>query len=239
MASGYATLADEGVHVDPTPIRLVRDAYGATILDDRFPQETEVVSAGTAYVMTSMLESVINEGTGYPNAQIGRPAAGKTGTTSDYRDAWFVGYTPDLVAAVWLGNDDYTRMNESYGGNIPARTWARFMRAALVNVAKHDFTVPAAEVHKLALCGSAKRSEYYVAGTEPSTGCAYGTGAAESGATAATDSVPTAAPVAAVRPEPAARPAKPAAAPPAAAHAKITTVELETPEPASAEKGGH
>jgi penicillin-binding protein 1A len=245
MASGYATLADEGVHVDPTAIRLVKDTYGATILDDRFPQETEVVSAGTAYVMSSMLQSVINEGTGYPNAQIGRPAAGKTGTTSDYRDAWFVGYTPDLVAAVWLGNDDYTRMNESYGGNIPARTWARFMRAALVNVAKHDFAVPSTEVHKVALCGSSKRSEYYVAGTEPSSGCAYGTGAAEYSATAApapAAAVPvaTAAPVAAVRPEPPARRAKPAAAPPPAAErAKITTVEFGTPEPASAEKGGH
>ena len=81
--------------------------------------------------MTSMLESVIKEGTGYPNADIGRPAAGKTGTTSSFRDAWFVGYTPDLVAAVWIGNDDYTRMNESYGGNIPARIWARFMKRAL------------------------------------------------------------------------------------------------------------
>ena len=61
--------------------------------------------------MTSMLEDVITHGTGYPNAVIGRPAAGKTGTTSNFRDAWFVGYTPDLVTAVWLGNDDYTRMN--------------------------------------------------------------------------------------------------------------------------------
>ena len=79
--------------------------------------------------MTSIFEDVIQHGTGYPNAIIGRPAAGKTGTTSDFRDAWFVGYTPDLVAAVWIGNDDYTPMNESYGGNIPARIWARFMKA--------------------------------------------------------------------------------------------------------------
>jgi penicillin-binding protein 1A len=155
MASGYSTLADEGVHVEPTVIRLVTDAYGATILDNRSPQETEVVSAATAGVMTSMLESVINEGTGYPNAQIGRPAAGKTGTTSDYRDAWFVGYTPDLVAAVWLGNDDYTRMNESYGGNIPARTWARFMRAALAKVPKHDFSGYAAESRGVASSSAA------------------------------------------------------------------------------------
>ncbi|HEY5348680.1 MAG TPA: PBP1A family penicillin-binding protein, partial [Candidatus Lustribacter sp.] len=97
QAAGYATLADAGIHIDPTPIRIVRDSFGTPVLDNSYPQQTEVVSAGTAYLMTSMLESVINEGTGYPNAQIGRPAAGKTGTTTDYRDAWFVGYTPDLV----------------------------------------------------------------------------------------------------------------------------------------------
>jgi penicillin-binding protein 1A len=99
------------------------------------------------------MEGVINEGTGYPNAQIGRPAAGKTGTTSDFRDAWFVGFTPDLVAAVWLGNDNYQRMNESYGGNIPARTWARFMRAALEKVPKHEFPYPSSELQKVAYCG--------------------------------------------------------------------------------------
>ncbi len=107
------------------------DPLGEMLLDNRFPPQVEVVSAGTAYVVTSMMESVINEGTGYPNAVIDRPAAGKTGTTSSYRDAWFVGFTPDLVTAVWIGNDNYSRMNESYGGNIPARIWARFMSAAL------------------------------------------------------------------------------------------------------------
>src|ERR1700686_664693 len=87
MASGFATIADQGIHIDPTPIRLVKDSLGSIILDDRFPQENEVFSAGTAYVITSMMQSVIKEGTG-TNADIGRPAAGKTGTTSDYRDAW-------------------------------------------------------------------------------------------------------------------------------------------------------
>ena len=172
QAAGYATLANQGIHIDPSVIRLVTDSLGTPVLDNRFPQETEVVSAGTAYVMTSMLESVIQEGTGYPNAEIGRPAAGKTGTTSDFRDAWFVGFTPDLVAAVWLGNDDYTPMNESYGGNIPARTWARFMKAALARVPKHDFAYPASEVRKMAYCGSGKKYEYFLEGTEPVGTCA-------------------------------------------------------------------
>jgi penicillin-binding protein 1A len=159
MASAYGTIANQGIHVDPSPIR-----------DNSYPQQTEVISAGTAYVMTSMLESVINEGTGYPNAIIGRPAAGKTGTASDYRDAWFVGFTPDLVTSVWIGNDDYHRMNESYGGNIPARIWARFMKAALAKTPKHDFLMPAGEVRRLRLCGTG-RSEVFLAGTEPAHTC--------------------------------------------------------------------
>jgi penicillin-binding protein 1A len=173
MASGFATIADQGIHVEPTSIRLVKDSLGSVIFDNRFPQEIEVFSAGTAYVVTSMMESVITEGTGYPNAEIGRPAAGKTGTTSDYRDAWFVGFTPDLVTAVWLGNDNYERMNESYGGNIPARTWARFMKAALAKVPKHDFIYPASEVKKLAYCGQPGRYEYFLAST-PTGSCASG-----------------------------------------------------------------
>ncbi len=170
QASGYSTLANQGLHVDPTPFRLVKDALGSTILDARFPQPTDVVSAGTAYIMTSIFEDVIAHGTGYPNAVIGRPAAGKTGTTSNFRDAWFVGYTPDLVAAVWLGNDDYTPMVESYGGNIPARIWARFMKAALAGMPPHEFPFPSEEIAKIAGCGSGGY-EYYLKGTEPQSGC--------------------------------------------------------------------
>jgi penicillin-binding protein 1A len=170
QATGYATLANGGVHITPSPIRLVRDSYGSPILDNTYPQQTEVVSAGVAYVMTSMLESVITEGTGYPNAIIGRPAAGKTGTTSDFRDAWFVGYTPDLVTAVWIGNDNYSRMNESFGGNIPARIWARYMKAALAGTKPRDFVLPVGEVHRVRLCSTGK-VEVFLSGTEPERTC--------------------------------------------------------------------
>jgi penicillin-binding protein 1A len=173
MASAYGTLADAGIHVDPSPIRIVRDSLGTPILDNTYPQQTEVLSAGTAYVMTSMMESVITQGTGYPNAIIGRPAAGKTGTTSDFRDAWFTGFTPDLVASVWVGNDNYHRMNESYGGDIPARIWSRFMKAALKKTPPHDFTLPAGEVRRVTLC-STGRSEVFLAGTEPAHVCGDG-----------------------------------------------------------------
>jgi penicillin-binding protein 1A len=206
QAAGFATLANAGVHIDPSPIRVVRDALGTPILDNSYPQQTEVVSAGTAYVVTSMLQSVIKEGTGYPNADIGRPAAGKTGTTSDYRDAWFVGYTPDLVAAVWIGNDDYRRMNESYGGNIPARIWARFMKAALANTPKRDFALPGGEVRKVTLC-STGRPEVFVSGTEPERVCGNGE-----------------------TPAPRAEPKKPV---PAAARDRVDVLDATPPPPAS------
>lgn len=170
QASGYATLANQGVHDIPTAFRTVRDSLGNIVLDDRFPQASEAVSAGTAYIVTTMLEGVIAHGTGYPNAVIGRPAAGKTGTTSSFRDAWFVGYTPDLVAAVWIGNDNYSRMNESYGGDIPARIWARFMKAALANVPPHDFVFPSDEVVKVAACGTGVTNVYLI-GTQPQSAC--------------------------------------------------------------------
>lgn len=171
QASGFQTLADQGIHIDPSPFRIVRDAFGSAVLDNQYPQQTEVVSAGTAYIMDTMLEDVIKHGTG-TNAEIGRPAAGKTGTTTNFRDAWFVGYTPDLVTAVWLGNDDYKKMSESYGGNIPARIWARFMRGALDKIAKHDFKFPSDEVKKVASChNSYERFDYYLVGTEPVSPC--------------------------------------------------------------------
>ena len=170
QASGYQTLADQGIHIDPTALRVVKDSLGNVVLDDQYPPADEVVSAGTAYIVTKMLEGVITHGTGYPNAIIGRPAAGKTGTTSDFRDAWFVGYTPDLVTAVWIGNDNYSRMNESYGGDIPARIWARFMKRSLANVPKHHFVFPADQVVKVPACESGG-FPYYLIGTQPTGDC--------------------------------------------------------------------
>ncbi len=195
QATGYATIANQGIHVDPSAIRLVKDSLGNIVLDDQYPQANEVVSAGTAYIITTMLEDVINHGTGYPNAIIGRPAAGKTGTTSDFRDAWFVGFTPDLVTAVWFGNDNYSRMTEAYGGGVPAMTWAHYMKAALEGVAKHDFTMPPDQVIRVAACSG--RPDYYLLGTQPSSGgCGTLNEAAQDPATdapAATDA-PTLAP---------------------------------------------
>jgi penicillin-binding protein 1A len=191
QASGYQTLADQGIHIDPTALRVVKDSIGNVVLDDQYPQQTEAISAGTAYLMTSMLQDVIIYGTG-TNANIGRPAAGKTGTTSDFRDAWFVGYTPDLVTAVWVGNDDYSKMYESFGGNIPARIWARYMRAALAKTPKHDFSFPADEVTRVASC-SGRGIEYYLTSAAPTSGCiVHSAPAAIPSAAAAASLVPAA-----------------------------------------------
>ncbi len=130
--------------------------------------------------MTTMMQGVIQEGTGYPNAIIGRPAAGKTGTTSDFRDAWFVGFVPQLAAAVWVGNDDYSKMYESYGGNVPARTWAAFMKSALKGVAVEAFAKMPPDVQQVRICSDSRRappgmggrSEYFLNGTAPLAYCA-------------------------------------------------------------------
>jgi len=92
--------------------------------------------------MTSMLEDVIAHGTGYPNAVIGRPAAGKTGTTSSFSRRLVRRLYARFGHGGLLGNDDYTPMNESYGGNIPARIWAQFMKAALAGTPPHEFAFP-------------------------------------------------------------------------------------------------
>jgi penicillin-binding protein 1A len=131
--------------------------------------------------MTTMMESVIQAGTGYPNAIIGRPAAGKTGTTSDFRDAWFVGFVPQLTAAVWVGNDDYSKMYESYGGNVPARIWAAFMKRALANEKAQDFASQPPDVQEVRVCSGQNRRalpgqggeyEYFLNGTAPLAYCA-------------------------------------------------------------------
>jgi penicillin-binding protein 1A len=224
QASGYSTLANQGLHVDPTPFRMVRDSLGSVVLDDRFPGPTDVVSAGTAYIMTSIFEDVIAHGTGYPNAVIGRPAAGKTGTTSSFRDAWFIGFTPDLVAAVWLGNDDYAPMVESYGGNIPARIWARFMKAALAGTPPHEFPYPAEEVAKVAGCGRSGY-EYYLKGTEPQSGCGSSIDAYDA------DQNSAAAAAAAELPEPTVPPAN--ATPPPLVPPPPTESPSESPSPSA------
>ena len=142
MAQAYGVLANGGIKVQPTAIVKIVDRNGQ-VVEENSIQEKRVVEEKDAAIITNMLESVINGGTG-GNAAIGRPAAGKTGTTDDSKDAWFVGYTPDLVAAVWIG-DDYgsETLHGITGGSTPAVMWGQFMSAALANTPATDFNVPA------------------------------------------------------------------------------------------------
>lgn len=138
ITSAYGTFANRGVHVEPIAIVRVLDRNGK-VKDETQPKPKTVISEESAAELTSMLMGVIDHGTG-TRAKIGRPAAGKTGTTSDYHDAWFVGYTPDLVAGVWIGNDNNTSLGGMGGGNQPAEIWAAFMKSALASTPAHNFS---------------------------------------------------------------------------------------------------
>jgi len=140
IASAYGVFANNGVHVEPSAIIKVVDRNGK-ILEQYTPNEKAVVNERSAYIITDMLRGVLTHGTGTA-ANIGRPAAGKTGTTSDYKDAWFVGYTPDLVASVWIGYDTGEYLNGITGGGTPATIWRSFMNKALAHTPARDFTRP-------------------------------------------------------------------------------------------------
>lgn len=143
MAVAYGTLANGGVKVKPVAITKIVDRNGQ-VVEENSTEEQRVVDPKYAYVITNMLESVMSGGTG-GGASIGRPAAGKTGTTDESKDAWFVGYTPDLVAAVWMG-DDYgiETLDGITGGTVPAVIWRDFMSQALnaMEIPASDSTVP-------------------------------------------------------------------------------------------------
>ena len=139
MASAYATLAAGGIYSEPMAIRRVVLANGKEDEEAGWgkPRRKRVLSDGVAYEVTQILEQNIESGTGYPNAVIGRPAAGKTGTTDNHADAWFCGYTPNLQATVWVGHPKGQIPMESVhgirvaGGTFPAEIWGEFMREAL------------------------------------------------------------------------------------------------------------
>ena len=132
MAGAYATFASTGWHSDPTIIVRVTDTTGNVLLDNT-PKPRRVLDPWAVASLNSVLQNVITGGTGTA-AQIGRPAAGKTGTTSSERDIWFVGYVPQLATAVWVGNDNYRPLGGgATGGVYVAPIWRDFMLKALKN----------------------------------------------------------------------------------------------------------
>jgi penicillin-binding protein 1A len=129
LVSAYAPFANGGAGVWAYGIDEIRESDGKVIFHRSGSGAGQVMSTELAGTINEMLSGVIGHGTGR-SAALPRPAAGKTGTTQDYRDAWFVGYTADIVAGVWLGNDDNSPTNKVTGGSLPAQTWRRFMLAA-------------------------------------------------------------------------------------------------------------
>jgi 1A family penicillin-binding protein len=138
MAGAFATFANNGWHSDTTFIVQVTDSSGNVLLDNT-PKPKLVLNSWAAASVNSALQGVINNGTARA-AQLGRPAAGKTGTTSSERDIWFVGYVPQLSVAVWMGNDNYRPMSYgATGGTIVAPVWRDFMSQALEGVPAENF----------------------------------------------------------------------------------------------------
>lgn len=132
MTGAYAHLAADGRAVTPFAITKIQTKKNKVIYEHPDKRQPIVIRADIVGMMNDLLTSVVSYGTG-TRANIGRSAAGKTGTTSDYRDAWFIGYTPDLAAGVWVGNDNNTPMKKVTGGTLPAPIWQHFMKKALAN----------------------------------------------------------------------------------------------------------
>ena len=144
MTSAYASFADQGVLRQPVYIRRVEDEHGSVLFEVK-PSAEQVISPRTAFLMTSMLSDVVNYGTAYKARQEGfkLPAAGKTGTTNDYVDAWFVGFTPHLVTGVWVGFDKpRTIISNGFAGELAVPMWARFMKQATANDKADTFKAP-------------------------------------------------------------------------------------------------
>lgn len=135
LTAVYAGFANRGVPVIPYAVEEIRTKSGKTLYERQSSGVGPAVSERAADDLTQLLSGVIDRGTG-KRARIDRPAAGKTGTSQAYRDAWFLGYTAQLTAGVWLGNDNSAPMKKVIGSEVPAEIWAAFMKAAHKGVRK-------------------------------------------------------------------------------------------------------
>jgi len=182
LTSAYAVFANRGIRNDPMFVLKVEDKNG-TVLEKNTPRPVEVLSEQTAAVLTSMLQSVIDHGTGYPARAAGftHPAAGKTGTMDEYMDAWFVGFTPSLVCGTWVGFDEKKEIGHGMtGARAALPIWTDFMIGATRGQPVEDFPVPAGSVARLVCaetgmlatdaCPSVTR-ELYSEGSEPTEYC--------------------------------------------------------------------
>ena len=175
IANAYTTLQTNGLLAEP--VMLVRVADGAgKVLEERHAAPEQVLSPAVAFLATSLMRSVVEEGTAVAVLELNRPAAGKTGTAQEFRDAWFSGYTADYVATAWVGFDDHQPIGPGEtGGKAALPLWLGFMRAAHQGLPPREFTVPEGvkqvridpRTGKLAGASVPGRAEWFLEGTEP------------------------------------------------------------------------
>jgi 1A family penicillin-binding protein len=197
LTAAYAVFANSGIRHEPVYVLRVEDSEGEVLYTAQ-REEERVIEEGTAFLVSAMLADVVNHGTAFKARQLGfkLPAAGKTGTTNEYRDAWFVGYTPKLVTGVWVGFDQpQPIMRDGYAGEVAVPMWARFMREATkgdksewykapsnivtANVCRLSGKRPASGCHGQYVqaadgsytATSSVYTEYFVKGTVPSETC--------------------------------------------------------------------
>jgi penicillin-binding protein 1A len=188
VTSAYGGLANQGTWMRPMAIRYVLDSQ-RKLLEEDAPQGHQVLSPAVAYVITHMLKGTIERGTGVAAKAFGRPAAAKTGTTNDYSNAWFIGYTPKLVTGVWVGYDRPRSLGrDETGSRVAVPIWTAFMSEALAGTPPEDFPMPEGVVLipvDLNPGGGCVRPVMmaFVAGTEPTATCGparYAPGAIQS-----------------------------------------------------------
>jgi membrane peptidoglycan carboxypeptidase len=165
LTSAFGAFANAGVLAAPTPILRIEDSQGEVLVDNSTPPAGEqAISAEHAYLITHLLSDTqarCDEFDCPGPLQLGRPAAAKTGTTTDYRDSWTIGYTPDVVAGVWVGNSDNTEMTRVPGSRGAAPIWNRFMEVAHANLPVREFERPSGIVaHEICADSGTRPSEY-------------------------------------------------------------------------------
>ena len=142
QTAAFTTFPNDGVRVVPRYIRKVTD-YDGRVLEDDYPEVRDVISSRTARIMVTMLREVVLHGTGFQASKLNHPLGGKTGTTNDFTDAWFVGFSPSITCGVWVGFDEKKTLGNKETGAVAALPiWMDFMRVALKGRESEDFAAP-------------------------------------------------------------------------------------------------
>ena len=182
LNAAYATIANGGTYIEPTLYTKVVDQQGNVILDNTQPESKQVIKETTAFLLTDAMVDVVTSGTG-GSVNFGNMAiAGKTGTTSDYNDVWFAGYTPYYTATTWAGYDNNTKLKTSAEKNLAKTLWKSVMAKIHEDLPYESFTVPSGIVQATVcsrsgllpiagLCDGTLKTEYFAEGTVPTESC--------------------------------------------------------------------